>query len=390
MKVGIDLIHFATSNYYLALETFAQEKGTDLNKYLIGIGQEKMSIAPPDEDIVTLSAKAADPVLAQIDKNTITAVLFATESGVDQSKSAGAFLHGLLELPNRCRVVEFKHACYAGTAALQMAVTMVKANPKETILVIAADIAKYDVGSSGEATQGCGAVAMLVRENPRILAIEAGSGYYTEDVMDFWRPNHRSTALVDGKYSTKVYLSSLKHAWDHFTEETERTFEDIDAFCYHIPFSRMTEKAHKTLIKKVGATVSESEFKTQTQPGQIYNRLVGNSYSASLFIGFCSFLDNATQDLTHKRFGFFSYGSGCVAEFFTGLIQPHYQQYLMTTSHQKQINERLKLDYQTYLDFYYADSLGQNNITFPKANLGPYRLTDIHNDIRHYKKTLKS
>lgn len=390
MKVGIDLIHFATSNYYLDLETFANEKGTDLNKYLIGIGQEKMSIAPPDEDIVTLSAKAADPVLAQINKSTITAVLFATESGVDQSKSAGAFLHGLLALPNRCRVVEFKHACYAGTAALQMAVAMVKANPKETILVIAADIAKYDVDSSGEATQGCGAVAMLVRENPRILAIEAGSGYYTEDVMDFWRPNHRSTALVDGKYSTKVYLSSLKHAWDHFTEETERTFEDIDAFCYHIPFSRMTEKAHKTLIKKVGATVSESEFITQTQPGQIYNRLIGNSYSASLFIGFCSFLDNATQDLTNKRFGFFSYGSGCVAEFFTGLIQPNYQHYLMTTSHQKQISERQPLDYQTYLNFYHADALGQNNITFPKTNLGPYRLTDIHNDIRHYQKTLKS
>lgn len=47
MKVGIDLIHFATSNYYLDLKTYAQEKGTDPNKYLIGIGQEKMSIAPP-------------------------------------------------------------------------------------------------------------------------------------------------------------------------------------------------------------------------------------------------------------------------------------------------------------------------------------------------------
>lgn len=387
MKVGIDLIHFATSNYYLDLETYAQEKGTDPNKYLIGIGQEKMSIAPPDEDIVTLSAKAAAPILDKIDKNAITAVLFATESGVDQSKSAGAFLHGLLELPNRCRVVEFKHACYAGTAALQMATTMVIANPNETILVIAADIAKYDIDSSGEATQGCGAVAMLVTEDPRILAIEPGAGYYTEDVMDFWRPNHRSTALVDGKYSTKVYLNSLKQAWEHFTETTGRQFSDIDAFCYHIPFSRMTEKAHKTLIKKVGASVSEALFKTQTQPGQIYNRLVGNSYSASLFIGFCSFLDNAILDPSNQRFGFFSYGSGCVAEFFSGLIQPNYQQHLMTASHQQQISSRKALDYQTYLKFYHTDTFGQNNVVFSKNNLGPYRLVDIQNDIRHYEKT---
>ena len=38
MKVGIDLIHFATSDYFLGLDTFAKEKGTDVNKYLIGIG----------------------------------------------------------------------------------------------------------------------------------------------------------------------------------------------------------------------------------------------------------------------------------------------------------------------------------------------------------------
>lgn len=386
MKVGIDLIHFATSNYYLDLETYAQEKGTDPNKYLVGIGQEKMSIAPPDEDIVTLSAKAAAPILEKIDKEAITAVLFATESGVDQSKSAGAFLHGLLELSNRCRVVEFKHACYAGTAALQMATSLVRANPNENILVIAADIAKYDIDSSGEATQGCGAVAMLVTKEPSIIEIEAGSGYYTEDVMDFWRPNHRNTALVDGKYSTKVYLNSLKHAWDHFTESTGRKFSDIDTFCYHIPFSRMTEKAHKTLVKKVGANVSETEFKVQTQPGQVYNRLVGNSYSASLFIGFCSFLDNAKQDLSNKRFGFFSYGSGCVAEFFSGVIQPNYQQHLMTASHQQQIDSRKSLDYQTYLDFYHTDTFGQDNIVFSVRNSGPYRLASIDNNIRRYEK----
>ncbi|VAW47494.1 Hydroxymethylglutaryl-CoA synthase, partial [hydrothermal vent metagenome] len=98
MKVGIDLLHFATADYYLGLDTFAAEKNLDVDKFYIGIGQEKMSIAPPDEDVVTLAAKAAAPILDQIDRNEITAVLFATETGVDQSKSAGVFLHGLLNL----------------------------------------------------------------------------------------------------------------------------------------------------------------------------------------------------------------------------------------------------------------------------------------------------
>ncbi|WP_044407545.1 hydroxymethylglutaryl-CoA synthase [Thiomicrospira microaerophila] len=386
MKVGIDLIHFATSDFYLGLDLFALEKNQDLNKYLVGIGQEKMSIAPPDEDIVTLSAKAAEPILNQIERHKISAVLFATESGVDQSKSAGAFVHSLLNLSNRCRVIELKHACYAGAAALQMAVNMVKVNPKEEVLVIAADIARYDLNTSGEATQGCGAVAMLVRQAPRILEVEPGSGYYTEDVMDFWRPNYRETALVDGKYSTKVYLSSLKQAWLHFTEETGKKMSDIHQFCYHIPFTKMAEKAHKQLIKITQTQQTEADTLEQIKASQIYNRIVGNSYSASLFVGFCSLLDHA-HNLANHRVGFFSYGSGCVAEFFTGIIQPGYQSYLMTDSHQAQIEQRQPLSYNQYLAFYHQTEPNQDNIEFATHHTGPFRLSAIKDHKRIYIKT---
>lgn len=385
MNVGIDLIHFSTSDYYLGLDAFAEEKNIDVDKFYIGIGQEKMSIAPPDEDVVSLAAKAAAPILEQIDKNSITAILFATESGVDQSKSAGVFLHGLLNLSSRCRVIEFKHACYSGAAALQMATTMVRANPKEKVLVIAADIAKYDVDTSGEATQGCGAVAMLVTESPRIIAIEPGSGYHTEDVMDFWRPNQRKTALVDGKYSTKVYLHSLKQAWQHFTEETGRTFDDIQHFCYHIPFTKMAEKAHQTLAKVAKVKLSPQEFKAQTLPSQVYNRIVGNSYSASLFVGFCSLLDNLNENMANRRVSFFSYGSGCVAEFFTGLMQPGYEKVLMSASHRKQIEQRLPLSYAEYLAFYHEVDDEVENIEFERHNKGPYRLAGIKDHKRFYQ-----
>lgn len=384
MKAGIDLIHFATSDFYLGLDTFAQEKQIDVDKFYIGIGQEKMSIAPPDEDVVTLSAKACEPILEQIDPKKISAILFATESGVDQSKSAGVFLHGLLNLSKHCRVIELKHACYAGAAGVQMATAMVRANPQEQILVIAADIAKYDVDTSGEATQGCGAVAMLIKEAPRILEIEPGSGYFTDDVMDFWRPNHRTTALVDGKYSTKVYLNSLKQAWQHFQQQTGKVFEDIDYFCYHIPFTKMAEKAHQTLVKQVGKEFSEEVHAAQTLPSQLYNRIVGNSYSASLFVGFISLLDNVQQSLENKRVSFFSYGSGCVAEFFTGIVQSGYQQSLLTESHRQQIKQREPLDYQTYLKFYHQTDYSLENLKLPRTTKSKYRLSGIQDYKRIY------
>jgi len=386
MTVGIDLIHFATSDYELGLDTFAEEKNIDVSKFFDGIGQEKMSISAPDEDVVTLAAKAVEPLLNQIDKDSITAIFFATETGVDQSKSAGAFLHGLLDLSNNCRTVEFKQACYAGTAALQSAVAMANMNPKENILVICSDIARYEQGSSGEATQGCGAVAMLIKQNPKIIAIEPGSGYYTEDVADFWRPNDRSTAIVDGKYSTKIYLQSLKKSWENFSKETGKQFDDINNFCYHIPFSRMVEKAHKTLIKQTANKIDDKLFKQQICPGQIYNRVVGNSYCASLFIGFCSFLDNSKRSLDGERFGFFSYGSGSVAEYFTGVMQNGYKEFIMTNSHQQQIDNRQDLSYAEYVDFYYKQPIDGENITFAENNKGKYRLAKIENSIRKYEK----
>ncbi|MEM7496021.1 MAG: hydroxymethylglutaryl-CoA synthase, partial [Myxococcota bacterium] len=186
--VGIDQLSFFTASTFLDLKTLARARGVDWRKYYDGLGQEKMAVPPLDEDTVTLAASAAHPLVQRTDKNEIGLVLFATESGVDQSKSAGLFVHGLLDLPPDCRVVELKQACYSGTAALRFACMFAAARPNKKALVLASDIARYPLGSRGEPTQGCGAVAMLVTARPRILALEPGEGLHAQDVMDFWRP----------------------------------------------------------------------------------------------------------------------------------------------------------------------------------------------------------
>ncbi|WP_236301256.1 hydroxymethylglutaryl-CoA synthase [Candidatus Liberibacter asiaticus] len=59
--------------------------------------------------------------------------------------------------------------------------------------------------------------------------------------MDFWRPNYRRTALVDGKYSTKIYLQSLEAVWHDYQKNKGHDFNDFQYFCYHQPFTRMAE-----------------------------------------------------------------------------------------------------------------------------------------------------
>jgi hydroxymethylglutaryl-CoA synthase len=385
LPVGIDQISFYTSNYYLDLRTLATAQQTDPDKYYVGIGQEKMGMAAHDEDIVTMAANAAAPLFKDNESKKISTLMFATETGIDQSKSAGVYVHRLLGLDENCRVVELKQACYSATAAVQMACALVARQPDTAVLVIASDIAKYELDTPGEATQGCGAVALLIKANPRILAIDPQVGNYTEDVMDFWRPNYRKTALVDGKYSTKIYLKSLKKSWEHFSQASSLSFSDFSYFCYHLPFSKMAQKAHRHLAKVNKSELETDVIDSQIQDSLLYNKLMGNSYAAALFIGFTSLIENRSEDMAGKKIGFFSYGSGCVAEFFSGSLVDGYQQYLFTDNHQSMLNAREEIDYQRYLELYNTpDPKNGEAVEIAEDTTGHFRLSAIANHKREY------
>lgn len=385
MLTGIDDISFYTSSFYLDLKTLANVHNVDPAKYHKGLWQEKMSIPAPDEDIVTMAANAANPIIERIGTDSISTLMFATETGIDQSKSAGVYVHRLLNLNPNCRVVELKQACYSSTAAIQMACALVAQQPEKKVLVIASDVARYNLNTPAEATQGCGAVAILISANPRIMSISPLVGNHTEDVMDFWRPNYFSTALVNGKYSTEVYLESLKHAWQNFVDVSAQAFSDFSHFCYHLPFSRMGEKAHKHLAKLNNSELSDAQLHEQIADTVHYNRAIGNTYTASLYIGLSSLLENCSDNLDDKKIGFFSYGSGCVSEFFFGTVSKGYQAYLHGQKHWNMLNERTEVNHQEYLDLYnQVDTKDGQRHDMPCRTSGGYRLSAINEHKREY------
>lgn len=389
MNVGIDLIGFQTSQYFLDLTTLAQVRGVESDKYRVGLGQERMAIPPPDEDIVTLAASAAYPLREKADFSDVELVLFGTESGVDQSKAAAMFFHGLLGLSKRCRAVEIKEACYAATAGLQMALAWVQQNPTKKALVLGADIARYDLGSPGEPTQGCGAIAMLISANPRLLELDPETGFHAENVMDFWRPNYRTEALVDGRYSTLVYLSTLVDTWRQYRGLTGRKLDDLTRCLFHLPFTRLAEKALVRLYReeKLPEPTPE-EIQKKLGPSLRYNRVTGNTYAASLYEGLAALLDNDPEDLTGKRIGLFSYGSGCMAEFFSGVVQPGYRAHLFAERHRQMLANRTELTYQQYEDvFHYSVPVDGGDHVFAPYRTGYYRLQGIKQHVRLYAAT---
>ncbi|MGY2060450.1 hydroxymethylglutaryl-CoA synthase, partial [Nocardia gipuzkoensis] len=216
VSIGIHDIAMATGHYAMDLAELARHNEVDVNKYYIGLGQTSQTVPASDEDVVTLAAAAARQIVARHGVDGIRTILFATESGIDQSKSAAVYVQDLIGLPAATRSVELKQACYGGTSALQLAAGIVARDPEQRVLVIASDIAKYDVDSGGEATQGAAAVAILVSANPEIAVLDETVGLYTANVQDFWRPNYRSTPLVDGKLSVGAYLEAVEQAWKDY------------------------------------------------------------------------------------------------------------------------------------------------------------------------------
>jgi hydroxymethylglutaryl-CoA synthase len=165
-------------------------------------------------------------------------------------------------LARNCEVPEVKHACLGGVYALKHALRYLALESEDRCaIVVSADIAEYARGSSGEPTQGAGAVAMLVERNPRLLTVHlehigSASSYRA---VDFRKPvlrniirgklngHFQDLPVFNGKYSTTCYLDETQHALDDMSRRMGRDapeyYRELAAIFMHRPYHRMPEQS---------------------------------------------------------------------------------------------------------------------------------------------------
>jgi hydroxymethylglutaryl-CoA synthase len=422
VPVGIDDMAIYIPKLYIDYKDFAKARGIDPQKLEYGIGIKKMALADANQDPACMAANACLRLMKKNDlkPQDIGRIYVATESSLDESKAMNSFVIGMLEQVygentlEHAGGIECKFACVSGSYAIYDNANWIRAreNNEQAAIVIVSDIAKYDIGSAGEYTQGAGAVALLIKDNPRLMAFdEKVTSTIIKNEYDFYRPFGKVTPLVNGIYSNLLYLIQVRKALEAYKDkatklgfiklrEDESITDHIDYINVHLPYRKMGEKALAYLLRHewrhlprwkniidqiklnepipkdprgtIESLIADTEFmradekfrKEFMKTGyyrEVFDKkmsssleasaLIGNLYTASMYMGFRSlveFENNKGIDLYNKRVGFGSYGSGCSAMVFSGIFQEQCKEIANKMDLDKEIGQRTKISIEDY------------------------------------------
>ena len=379
MRAGIEAINIYSGSASLDVKDLAKARNLDNNRFENLMMKEK-SVPMPYEDPISNGINAAKPIidsLSAAEKESIDMVITCTESGIDFGKSMSTYMHHYLGLSRNCRLFEMKNACYSGTAGFQMAVNFVfsQAAPGRKVLVICTDIARMSMVEGGsmdlsffEPSNGSGAVAMLVSDNPIVFEVDRGAnGYYGYEVMDTCRPIPDQEA-GDPDLSLLSYLDCSENAFKEYQKRVEGAdYQDTFQFlAFHTPFGGMVKGAHRTNMRKFKKSKPldiQEDFEKRVMPSLNYCQRVGNIMGATSQLALLSAIANGDFS-SPKRIGVFSYGSGCSSEFYSGVATKESQEKIRQFNVEEHLNGRYKLTMKEYEDTF----LVNNELRFGTQN----------------------
>lgn len=326
--VGIDALNLYGGSMSLSLADLARARGLDPARTLDDLMVDRRAVYPPWEDVVTMAATAARPLVEEIDPEEIGLLVVGTESSVDFGKPISTNLLQLLGLGTHVRNYEVKHACYSGVAALTVALDWVRAGHHRgrKALVIASDASREHLGEHHEYVLGGCATALLVGEAPRVMVCEPARGTWSTHRYDTFRPS-ATREVGNGDLSLFTYLEALEESWtDYGTLVGNPSFtDDFDRLVFHTPFAGMARQAHRTLCGIVGfrgrAAIAE-DFARRVQPSLTFAQALGSPYASSNFAALASLVGTDPTLPDAARIGCFSYGSGAIGEWYRVCVVP--------------------------------------------------------------------
>lgn len=401
MSVGIEAASFFVPSLYLEIKDLAEKRGIEPAKLEKGLGLHKMALPDVHEDAATFAAEALLKLINDynIHPKEINRIYLGTESAVDAAKPTATYAMQMVEKAleskfgercfKNCDVVDMTFACAGAVDALQNCSDFILAGHDRKAVVIASDYAKYELASSGEYTQGGGAVAVFISNNPKLIEFENIWGVATESVFDFFKPRRiakksdLATAteqmpdkievftdepVFEGQYSNQCYQDRIREAYEHYKIQANehKPYEDWRFLIFHLPYAFHGKRIfaeiysiennlpHATSEDQKAVAKSEDYIKFITEkiePSQRASSEIGNMYTASIFMALLSALQvsyNNGEELQDQKIGFFAYGSGSKSKVFVGKIGNNWKEVVSKWNIFENLKNRTQIDFATY------------------------------------------
>jgi len=270
-NIGISGLAAYVPPFRVWLEDWCDWTGNQWPKVREVVGRS-FRVRGPNQSVYTMAATAVMRLINQydVDASRLKFLALGTESSTDNSAGAiivkgmvdrALALQGKAPIARSCEVPEFKHACLGGVYGMKGALRHLALDGAGgQAVVVCADIAEYARGSSGEPTQGAGAIAMLLEEDPQLASVDLVQSGSASDyrIMDFRKPmlrfcnQDRSEShqvqdypVFNGKYSTTCYIDETLHALRDMYEKRGLSasvyLRSLKTVFMHRPYRRMPE-----------------------------------------------------------------------------------------------------------------------------------------------------
>ncbi|MEY4578203.1 MAG: hypothetical protein RL701_2906 [Pseudomonadota bacterium] len=274
MKPGVSGMSIYVPRLCVRLEDWCGWTGNSWDKIQAVVGHS-FRVPGRHENVYTMAANAVIRLIRNydIDPTQIGFLGLGTESSTDNAAGA-VIVRGMVDrgleaigkprLSRHMEVPEFKHACLGGMYALKAALRYASYDAGDKVaIVVCADVAEYERGSTGEQTQGAGAVAMLVTRQARLFEVDLAHAGCASDYRgpDFRKPFARHFAkayapntkrmsdfpVFSGKYSTFSYLDETVHAVEDMLRKLNvsagKYYDSVHSLFFHRPYQMMPVQA---------------------------------------------------------------------------------------------------------------------------------------------------
>lgn len=274
MNPGVSAMSVYVPPFRVSLQDWCEWTGNPWDKISVVVGKS-FRVPGPNENVYTMAANAVLRLIRQndVDPANVGFLGLGTESSTDNA--AGAVIVrgmvdraldqlGLPRLSRNLEVPEFKHACLGGVYAMKAALRYVQCDGGgRTAIVVCGDVAEYERGSTGEQTQGAGAMAMLVTREPKLFEVDLSHSGSASDYRgpDFRKPfarhfheayarNTRRMSdfpVFSGKYSTFSYIDETVHAVEDMLRKLNvsagQYYKNVHSLFFHRPYQMMPIQA---------------------------------------------------------------------------------------------------------------------------------------------------